>query len=404
MKKSYFRKMLTYRWLRWVAVRAICTIYPSFAKRFFIPRDFIDVRSAASHILEDTSERVTLKVSDHLRDVVLTQSRFSDTGDVSTYDERASHLISICAIVPDCAVNGRTMAVIHQRSGSLVFNTGEGKPLWNSTKVSFLERREADKDVTYVPLTSGGQYYHFFADEVLPLLYFLRKYKDQIGKMRILYPADCPVYVTDVLTAISRSEASFSFEKIGAREVLTGATVLHARRCMANGERLAFERVDVEALKRMLANFYNDKKLALSPDSKKIYISRKGARLRQLHNERELIRSLEDLSFSTFVPGSGNHPDQINLFSNADVIVAVHGAALTNLLFCKPGTIVIEIFAANHVVSSYIWLAHQLGLRYGAVIGGKNDLSQSFSVSVEKVISEIRVAETSKGQGSLLPI
>lgn len=396
--------MLTYRWLRWVVIRAICAVYPPFGKIFFIPTAFIDVRSAASQILEDTSERVTFQVSDLLRDVVLSQARFSDKGDVSTYDERASTLMSICAIVPDCAVNGRTMAVIHQPSGSMVFNTGEGKPLWNSTKVSFLERRDAEKDVLYAPLTSGGQYYHFFADEVLPLLYFIRKYKEQLGKVRVLYPAGCPAYVTNVLTAISRNWSFFSFEEIGARQILRDATVLHAGRCMANGERLAFERVDVDALRQMLANFYNEENAGSSRAMKKVYVSRKGARLRQLHNERELIGRLEDLSFSVFVPENGNHCDQIDVFANADVIVAVHGAALTNLLFCKPGALVIEVFAANHVVSCYIWLAHQLGLRYAAVIGDKNDLSQSFSVPVESVINEIHAADASRGQGSSLPI
>jgi hypothetical protein len=42
---------------------------------------------------------------------------------------------------------------------------------------------------------------------------------------------------------------------------------------------------------------------------------------------------LEDLSIE----------DQINLFSNAEVIVCAHGAAMTNMLFCKPHTKLFEI-------------------------------------------------------------
>jgi len=39
--------------------------------------------------------------------------------------------------------------------------------------------------------------------------------------------------------------------------------------------------------------------------------------------------------------------EQIELFSNADVVIGTHGAGLANILFCKPNTKVIEIFQAR---------------------------------------------------------
>ena len=90
------------------------------------------------------------------------------------------------------------------------------------------------------------------------------------------------------------------------------------------------------------------------------------------------MAALDAAGFETFEPASGNHREQVETFRNADVVVAVHGAALTNLMFCRPGTLVVELFAEDHVKSTYLWLAHRLGLRHVAVVGTPGDLNQGF--------------------------
>ncbi len=61
--------------------------------------------------------------------------------------------------------------------------------------------------------------------------------------------------------------------------------------------------------------------------------------------------------------------EQVALFAGATLIVAPHGAALTNLAFCAPGTPVVEIFAPSYVNPCYWALASEAGLRHSAVIG-----------------------------------
>ncbi|MBC6479982.1 MAG: DUF563 domain-containing protein [Hormoscilla sp. GM7CHS1pb] len=46
-----------------------------------------------------------------------------------------------------------------------------------------------------------------------------------------------------------------------------------------------------------------------------------------------------------------------------------HGAGLGNIVFCHPGTKVIEFFAPNHVHIPYWAIANQLGLDYYYLMG-----------------------------------
>ena len=45
--------------------------------------------------------------------------------------------------------------------------------------------------------------------------------------------------------------------------------------------------------------------------------------------------------------------EQVQLFSSAEVIIGAHGAGLVNLTFCRPGTIVIEIFSPTYITPLY---------------------------------------------------
>jgi len=61
--------------------------------------------------------------------------------------------------------------------------------------------------------------------------------------------------------------------------------------------------------------------------------------------------------------------EQAALFRGAEIIVAAHGAALANLVFCAPGTTLVELHYPRYTLGLYWRLARRLGLRYAAVQG-----------------------------------
>lgn len=79
----------------------------------------------------------------------------------------------------------------------------------------------------------------------------------------------------------------------------------------------------------------------------RIYVSRLGSLKRVLVNEAELEASLAARGFVVVKPETLSVRQQVALFHHADVIVAPAGAALANVLFCRPGAKVIELQPSN---------------------------------------------------------
>ncbi len=75
----------------------------------------------------------------------------------------------------------------------------------------------------------------------------------------------------------------------------------------------------------------------------KIYIRRSDANYRKILNEADLIEKLRKQNFEIINPQHFEIIDQMKIFSNADLIISPHGSNLSNIIFCKKGTKIIEI-------------------------------------------------------------
>jgi hypothetical protein len=81
-----------------------------------------------------------------------------------------------------------------------------------------------------------------------------------------------------------------------------------------------------------------------------IYIARgDAARSRKVSNESQVIKLLKEQGFEILYLTRFSVLDQVKLFNSADRIVAVHGGGLSNLVYCEPGTKVLEIFPDQYV-------------------------------------------------------
>ena len=100
----------------------------------------------------------------------------------------------------------------------------------------------------------------------------------------------------------------------------------------------------------------------------RIYLSRATARRRRVTNEAEGVDLLAARGFGVVRPEELAWPEQINAFRHAKIVVAPHGAGLANLVFCAPGTRVIELFNPAYVNDCFRQIAELRGLDYRAVV------------------------------------
>ncbi len=118
---------------------------------------------------------------------------------------------------------------------------------------------------------------------------------------------------------------------------------------------------------------------------RRFYIDSRGTGVRPLRNEAELIAALAPLGFTPVRLDRLSLPDQIRLFRQAEAIVAPHGSALTNLGFCRPGCLVVELLMDAFVDWSFRNLAALMKLRYDCVLGRARqpwpDLNLGFHVT-----------------------
>lgn len=95
----------------------------------------------------------------------------------------------------------------------------------------------------------------------------------------------------------------------------------------------------------------------------RLYISRAQRGTRAPVDEQRLITLLQRRGFASVSLEELSVVQQASLLASAAVVVAPHGAGLTNITFCKPGTMVVEIFG-DYVVPCYWALSTLAGLDY----------------------------------------
>lgn len=68
----------------------------------------------------------------------------------------------------------------------------------------------------------------------------------------------------------------------------------------------------------------------------------------QIINDEEVFKYLKPKGFSKYKIGQLSFKNQIHLFNNAKIIIGPHGAAFSNLIFCKPETKIVEFKPFGH--------------------------------------------------------
>lgn len=129
----------------------------------------------------------------------------------------------------------------------------------------------------------------------------------------------------------------------------------------------------------------------------KLYIERGKSKRRRIPEEGRIIDWLKMQNFRIVDSGEMSVKDQAAAFAHAELIVAPHGGALTNLMFCREGTKVVELLSSRYPNPCYRNLCGVAGLPYIGIIGNNQktestcDLSDSSGV-IETSLEDLKKA------------
>jgi len=114
---------------------------------------------------------------------------------------------------------------------------------------------------------------------------------------------------------------------------------------------------------------------------RRLYVSRERAVGRRLTNEKDVLRIIEPLGFEKVLLEELTFLEQIKLFQNAECVLCPTGASLANIVFCSPGTKVIEIFCPNWLSIEFWKLCEMQGLEFYHLFGeGYQGIQDIFSL------------------------
>lgn len=137
---------------------------------------------------------------------------------------------------------------------------------------------------------------------------------------------------------------------------------------------------------------------------RRIYVSRANNSTRRIANEAELVPHLERLGFEAHALEKLPIAQQIELFHDAEMVVAPHGAGLVNLLFADNAR-VLELFEGPLLRPHYYFLSKarghayaclrsresrsRIGRRYDEFVESFNGSTRDFSVDCDRVVRAV---------------
>jgi hypothetical protein len=248
----------------------------------------------------------------------------------------------------------------------LVDTVRQAEPLFDRMrKVGKLPRLEGATALIHTP---GFRNYFHWMTESLPRLEALREYRRQgLGRLdRILIGQPDPkgfvmeavaLFFPDLLPLVQcveksrfdMEEALFFLDWRGVAPVFTRIKPTTALFL----ERLAAQ---MEALPR--------------GPGRALLISRKDVDNRCLVNEDALLQAFAPLGLEAVRFTGMQVAEQMRLMSEARLVVGVHGAGLTNAIFCRPGTAMLEITSTQYIrrSRSYADIAAFRGFPYALAV------------------------------------
>ena len=199
----------------------------------------------------------------------------------------------------------------------------------------------------------GKEFYHFYVSVIGRIASYLSfdRFLDRVNYFILPEPAAHVIAWADLLR-IPQSKRVFLAEQ----------TAVHADELLVPQH---IDHIDYRTIAFLRNHLLNHAQGTRQHARNRIYISRsRSANGRHILNEEDVVaRVLRPRGFEVVCFEAMSLGEQAACMANAECVIAAHGAGLTNLVFCQPGTRVLEIFTPKWIVFCFARLGSMLGLQ-----------------------------------------
>jgi hypothetical protein len=380
------RDRINYREIRFLIARQYGRV-PVLRRRLACYVESVQALDICARVRAEEDLREVLTLSEHERAFYLRHGyahELAPSGDRIEIRSREQ----VCELT-DCDILARTRVVLHRPSERIVLL---GQAALNRNNIRpVIYRRTITVPGLAISLLPHGHYFHFFFDLLKPLLRILRRWPE-LGRATLLM-SDAPAPHQQAGVEILRQ----AYPELKLVRVAPDSRV-RCERLLSfhySADRLIDYTVDGETLRGMRDMFHAWAGVGDTEPTRRLFISRARQKHRRITNESALLEALAPYGFERIFPETLSFRDQVRLFASARVIMGTPGAALTNLLFCRPDAMVIELCSREHPQPLFVGLSRQMGLDHRLVAGGGRGIYGAYSVDLEEILK--LVAESREG-------
>lgn len=308
------------------------------------------------------------------------------SGEIHLSIQRYLNQIKSCSVQPFyVAETSDAIIACHNQSGSLSALDKSGCIFKDiSTKYDFggIENNE-EIDIggqsVLLSMDSGSNYFHWMC-QVLPRIKLLNEYGCNWRSVDAIFlPKNQAPFIDQTLKILD-----IPIEKIKHLEPNKTYTFDNLLIPSKPNRHIHLAHWTIDFLK---SSFLQGENLT---QNKKIYISRRSNVGRCIENDAEVWELLSQKNYERIYLEDYSVLDQAKLFNSSSEIVSAHGAALTNLIFCKKNTKLIELFNPSYFLALYWNMCNILDLDYYYIIGEGDNLgkekgkNQNIKINIEE--------------------
>lgn len=176
----------------------------------------------------------------------------------------------------------------------------------------------------------GYNYFHWLI-EIIPKFWVCNQCPEY-NMMPLIISKEVPTKFLDIIQTFDTQKRDIIFVDYGVR-YRVHKLVIPSQFFCSNVQKQIVSPLGVKYLKEKLRR---EETVGFRESGKRLYIQRRDPLYRKLLNEHEISALFERYDFKFIEPAQLSIPEQISLFSKAEILAGPHGAGWTNMIFTPP--------------------------------------------------------------------